>query len=93
MRFLTERGFANIAQLARLVRDAGQPLDATSGPAAVPRGAVDGWELARTLGRAGAIPARLGARPGHRARHAVLGRGPTTRLRARGSDRRERSPC
>ena len=47
LRFLTERGFENIAQLGGWYAYVGQPLDATLGVLQqFVRGAVDGWEMA-----------------------------------------------
>jgi len=47
LRFLTERGFENIAQLGGWYAYVGKPLDATLGVLQqYVRGAVDGWELA-----------------------------------------------
>jgi maltokinase len=47
LRFLTERGFDNIAQLGGWYAYIGQPLDATLGVLQqFVRGAVDGWEMA-----------------------------------------------
>jgi maltokinase len=77
LRFLTERGFENIAQLGGWYAYVGQPLDATLGVLQqYVRGAVDGWDLAldelqseseRFLARL----RRLGQVTG--AMHAVLG--------------------
>jgi trehalose synthase-fused probable maltokinase len=47
LRFLTERGFENIAQLGGWYAYVGKPLDATLGVLQqYVRGALDGWELA-----------------------------------------------
>jgi maltokinase len=47
LRFLTERGFANIAQLAGWYAYAGKPMDATLGILQrFVSGGLDGWELA-----------------------------------------------
>jgi maltokinase len=47
LRFLTERGFENIAQLGGWYAYVGRPLDATLGVLQqYVRGAVDGWDLA-----------------------------------------------
>jgi len=47
LRFLTERGFENIAQLGGWYAYVGKPLDATLGVLQqYVRGAIDGWELA-----------------------------------------------
>jgi maltokinase len=47
LRFLTERGFGNIAQLGGWYAYVGKPLDATLGVLQqYVRGALDGWELA-----------------------------------------------
>jgi maltokinase len=47
LRFLTERGFENIAQLGGWYAYVGQPLDATLGVLQqYVRGALDGWDLA-----------------------------------------------
>src|SRR5438067_11151549 len=76
-RFLTERGFANIARLAGWYAYAGRPLETTLGVLQqFVAGALDGWELAldelagapdRFLGRL----RRLGEVTG--SMHSVLG--------------------
>jgi maltokinase len=81
LRFLTERGFPNIAALAGWYAYSGRPLDATLGllQAFVP-GAEDGWELALELLRSdpesflGRLR-RLGEVTG--SLHSVLGSSPS----------------
>jgi trehalose synthase-fused probable maltokinase len=77
LRFLTQRDFANIAQLGGWYAYLGRPLDATLGVLQqYVRGALDGWELA--LDELEAEPARFLARLRRLgevtgAMHAVLG--------------------
>jgi maltokinase len=77
LRFLTERGFPNIAPLVGWYEYLGSPIDATLGVLQpFVAGAVDGWELAlKTMrdGRGGVIPRlrRLGEVTGRL--HSVLG--------------------
>nr|MDQ4030703.1 phosphotransferase [Actinomycetota bacterium] len=80
LRFLTERGFPNIAALAGWYAYSGRPLDATLGllQAFVP-GAEDGWELALELLRSDSEGflgrlRRLGEVTG--SLHSVLGSSP-----------------
>jgi predicted trehalose synthase len=79
LRFLTERGFANIAQLAGWYAYSGRPMDATLGilQRFVANG-VDGWELALdTLGDEAFLTSlrRLGVVTGQM--HTLLGSDPT----------------
>jgi maltokinase len=81
LRFLTERGFPNIAALAGWYAYSGRPLDATLGllQAFVP-GAEDGWELALDLLRSDSEGflgrlRRLGEVTG--SLHSVLGSSPS----------------
>ena len=81
LRFLTERGFENIAQLAGWYSYAGRPMDATLGILQrFVAGGLDGWELAldsMANGTEQFLDAlhRLGEVVGHM--HTVLGSEPT----------------
>ena len=81
LRFLTERGFENIAQLAGWYAYSGRPMDATLGILQrFVAGGIDGWELALDtldsdpdgflvhLGKLGEVTGRM---------HTILGSDPT----------------